>query len=263
MAPILEQRCQECHGAEKQKSGLRLDSRAAALAGGESGEPAIVPGDALASRLVRNITLPREHDHAMPPAGKRRLSPEEVWVLIDWINRGADWLDPTEALAEGLPAPSEEVMESLRQRGFHLELLSRGWALLRVDRVPEGARLSELAPLAAHVTWLDLSGYTFESGEVKMLEGMERLTRLALQRSNVSDADLPVVGGLEQLRSLDLYATDVSDAGLEHLRNLELLERLFLWQTAASEAGAERLRAALPELRIDRGIAAAEAEKAL
>jgi len=34
--PLLVEKCQSCHGAEKQKGGLRLDSRAALLKGGES-----------------------------------------------------------------------------------------------------------------------------------------------------------------------------------------------------------------------------------
>jgi mono/diheme cytochrome c family protein len=41
--PIFAKHCISCHGAEKQKSGLRLDQKAAALAGGDSGK-AIVPG---------------------------------------------------------------------------------------------------------------------------------------------------------------------------------------------------------------------------
>ena len=52
--PILAERCFECHGAEKHKSGLRLDSRAAALIGGEHG-PALAPGDVGASRMAEAI----------------------------------------------------------------------------------------------------------------------------------------------------------------------------------------------------------------
>ena len=41
---VLEGRCFECHGAEMQKSGLRLDSMVGTLKGGDSGEKTIVPG---------------------------------------------------------------------------------------------------------------------------------------------------------------------------------------------------------------------------
>src|SRR4051812_24304466 len=50
--PIFEAHCYACHGPEQQKNGLRLDSRAAALAGGDSG-PAILPGNSSKSRLIQ------------------------------------------------------------------------------------------------------------------------------------------------------------------------------------------------------------------
>jgi len=106
VAPILDAHCVECHGPEKQKHGLRLDSREAALKGGESGKPAIVPGNALASVIVEAITLPPANQRAMPPEGKPRLTPEQVVTLIDWINRGAEWADATQRAAVGVEPPS-------------------------------------------------------------------------------------------------------------------------------------------------------------
>src|SRR5689334_18962173 len=52
--PVLATHCLECHGARKQKGGLRLDSRAAVLAGGDSG-PAIVPGKPEKSLLITAV----------------------------------------------------------------------------------------------------------------------------------------------------------------------------------------------------------------
>src|SRR5438093_2505957 len=51
--PLLAANCLECHGPKKQESGLRLDSRAAAIDGGDSGERAIVPGDPDRSLLIK------------------------------------------------------------------------------------------------------------------------------------------------------------------------------------------------------------------
>src|SRR4051794_35368961 len=61
--PILVEQCQGCHGSKKIKAGLRLDSRASALAGGDSG-PAIVPGRPDESPLVAAI---RYEGPEMPP----------------------------------------------------------------------------------------------------------------------------------------------------------------------------------------------------
>jgi hypothetical protein len=86
---VLEHRCIACHGGEKQKGGLRLDSRAAMLKGGKSGHPAVVPGDPGRSELIRVCLLPSTHEDAMPPDGKEPLTTAELNVLIDWVRHGA------------------------------------------------------------------------------------------------------------------------------------------------------------------------------
>jgi mono/diheme cytochrome c family protein len=196
VAPILETHCQECHGPEKQKHGLRLDSREAALKGGESGKPAIVPGDAMASVLVEAITLPPTNERAMPPEGKPRLSPEQVVTLIDWINRGAEWADATQRASIGVEPPPPHALAELRKAGFQVAPLARGISLVRVDVVPPDARLAALRPIAEQIAWLDLSGKVLEPGESAELAAMPNLTRLELQRSNVGDDDLRQVASL-------------------------------------------------------------------
>ncbi len=85
---ILQEHCVQCHGPEKQKGDLRLDSQEAILEGGENGE-VVVPGKPMESRLVELITLPRDDDDAMPPKGKGQLKAEEILTLIRWIKAGA------------------------------------------------------------------------------------------------------------------------------------------------------------------------------
>jgi uncharacterized membrane protein/mono/diheme cytochrome c family protein len=87
--PILEKHCTECHGEEKQEGDFRVDQTTTLLSGGESGEPAVVPGDAMASRMVKLISLNSTHEEVMPPEGKGTLGSDEIVTLIRWINLGA------------------------------------------------------------------------------------------------------------------------------------------------------------------------------
>jgi mono/diheme cytochrome c family protein len=87
--PILAIHCFACHGPTKQKSGLRLDVKTAALAGGDNGK-AIVPGKSADSPLVRQVAGIAEP--VMPP-GDERLSAADVGVLRAWIDQGANWPD--------------------------------------------------------------------------------------------------------------------------------------------------------------------------
>ena len=83
--PLLAKHCWKCHGPNQQKAGLRLDSRAATLAGGEHG-PAVVPGEPAASLLMRAI---RYQGPKMPPTGP--LPVRAAKALETWIATGAVW----------------------------------------------------------------------------------------------------------------------------------------------------------------------------
>ncbi len=87
--PLLVQHCFECHGEEKQKGQLRLDSREAALAGGESGA-AMIPTNPSESLLLQSV---RYESYEMPPSGK--LAESDIAVLEEWIRRGAPWPSST------------------------------------------------------------------------------------------------------------------------------------------------------------------------
>lgn len=84
--PVLAARCVACHGPAQQMSGLRLDFAASVLAGGNNG-PAVVVGNAAASKLIERVTSDRK-GFQMPPMGAR-LSAKEIATLRAWIDAGA------------------------------------------------------------------------------------------------------------------------------------------------------------------------------
>jgi hypothetical protein len=86
--PLLESRCISCHGPDKVKGGLRLDSREAVLKAGDSGEPAVVPHRPEKSLLLHAV-MHAKKDLEMPP--KEKLTPRDIAVLEQWIRDGAPW----------------------------------------------------------------------------------------------------------------------------------------------------------------------------
>ena len=95
--PVLVEHCYECHSeqAKKIKGGLRLDSRAGWLAGGDGGTTAIVPGKPEESLLIR-VVQHLEDDLAMPPK-KPKLPGAVIADLVAWVQRGAP--DPRDGAA--------------------------------------------------------------------------------------------------------------------------------------------------------------------
>jgi mono/diheme cytochrome c family protein len=86
--PILKARCHECHGPDMREAGLRLDEKALALAGGDSG-PVIVPGEPGESLLLE-LVRGEDPDRLMPPKDAT-LTKNEIALLERWIKEGATW----------------------------------------------------------------------------------------------------------------------------------------------------------------------------
>ena len=86
--PILEANCVACHGPEKAKGKLRLDTAAGIRRGGNSGEPLFIPGQRKQSFLYKLVSR-EDPEEAMPPEKEEALSPEEVERIGLWIDQGA------------------------------------------------------------------------------------------------------------------------------------------------------------------------------
>ena len=86
--PILERRCSVCHGPEKHKAGLSMESYETLLKGGKDG-PALVAGKAFDSPMIHRLLLPPDDDDHMPPQGKPQPTPAEIAALQWWIEQGA------------------------------------------------------------------------------------------------------------------------------------------------------------------------------
>lgn len=81
--PLLQSQCTRCHGESKAEEGLRLDSFEMLMAGAEDGA-VIVPGDAANSLLVQLV------ESGQMPRRSTKLSAEQIQLLVDWINQGAN-----------------------------------------------------------------------------------------------------------------------------------------------------------------------------
>ena len=101
--PLLVDHCFSCHGDGKAMGGVRLDSRAAMLKGGDHG-PVLNPGSPEQSLLLRVV----HYDGAvkMPPAGK--LSADAIAALTQWVKMGAPW--PETKAAENAASASRYVI---------------------------------------------------------------------------------------------------------------------------------------------------------
>lgn len=126
--PLLQQRCLGCHNGDKQRGGLRLDRANAALKGGESLGPAIVPGKSETSPLIR-VVAGLEDGFTMPPEGPT-LTAKEIGLLRAWIDQGAKW--PVATTDED-PTASHWSFQPLKNTAPP-DVMTNEWCRTPIDR---------------------------------------------------------------------------------------------------------------------------------
>jgi hypothetical protein len=155
--PILARHCISCHGAEKPRGGLRLNTALAARKGGKDG-PAIVPGKAEESPLLEAVL--GEGSGVRMPLNRPPLAAADIALLRDWIDQGAkapaDETPITVAHWSFVP-PERPQLPDVRQSRWPRNPIDR-FILQRLE--DEGLKPSPEADRQALLrrVWLDLAG---------------------------------------------------------------------------------------------------------
>jgi len=275
MQPILDEKCVRCHGSSAQKGGLRLDSFASVIRGGESGQ-AIAPGKADESELVRRILMPPSSRDAMPPSGRPALTLGEGQLILWWIAAGAD--EQATILAANPPPLVQGILEDLGVRNeslvfahpvtasdpqalaklrenFQAQLLFSGGGFLRVQprfdrKLGEPLRLDALAAVVDQLVWLDLSNANVPEAQLVALGRFHKLQRLNLSGTQAGDATIAQLIKLPYLENLNLYRTAVTDSTLDALGRMPSLASVYLSETAVTPAGVARFHETHPNVRV-------------
>lgn len=287
IAPILQKSCIECHGPNKQKGDLRLDTKDAALKGAKSG-PVIIAGDADKSEAYKRIVLPKGHDDIMPPKGEP-LSKAQTDLIKEWIAGGAKWPDGEVVKAD------EATVTAAATHGGHGEVVipklpeyKPTAAEMKAVAALEAAGVS-IRPIAQNVNWreasfrglgtnatdttitpikdvvglmeLNLAGTKVTDAGLAALKGLVNLTMLHLEHTKVGDAGLAHLKGLNNLEYVNVFDTQVTDAGLKHLEGLPKLKNVYIWQSKVTDAGIASLKKALPNVKVHGGWVATDLAK--
>lgn len=268
--PFFEDYCVSCHGAEKTKGGLRLDSFEHLKKGGEDG-PALLAGDSTHSTLIKRLSLPDDDEDHMPPAEKPQPAPELIKLVAWWIDQGADPAARTADLK--IPADLARLFvprEVLRPRPradveaalaagvapvkFTVSFVALDTAGLRISSTRAGDEdVERLLVLRENITELDLSRAPVTDPALTAIGRMTNLQSLRLDGTAITDSGVSLLTPLQQLRYLNLNRTPITDRALESLRRLKALRKIYLADTAVTAEAVKRLHSDLyPAAAADR-----------
>jgi Protein of unknown function (DUF1553)/Protein of unknown function (DUF1549)/Concanavalin A-like lectin/glucanases superfamily/Planctomycete cytochrome C len=161
--PILSENCYPCHGPDPgaRKAKMRLDRAEFAYAPHDKSGPAIIPGRADKSPLVRKIEAKNPKDRMPPPEAHKTLKPEQIALLREWVKQGAVYEEHWSFLA-----PKPQAVPDVKQKEWVRNAVDN-FILARLEQ--EGLRPSPEADrrsLIRRVTY-DLTGLPPSPQEVE------------------------------------------------------------------------------------------------
>jgi mono/diheme cytochrome c family protein len=277
--PILMDRCVSCHGAEKQKGELRLDSIAAINKGGKNG-PVIVAGDPAKSSLYTLTILPKGDNDIMPAKGDP-LTQQQTDMIRDWIARGARFDavkndEPTPAASattphiiaptdidlrsENLSKPDATTIKALQDMGAIVVAISRNKTALDVDlsHVHHGINpsiMTMIERLADNIFWLDLQKTAINDQHMAIIGRCKNLMRVHVNNTQITSAGIAELANCSELIYVNVIGTAVDDRGLLSLAPLKKLERVYSKDSKITAEGIQKLQVANPRVRVVGGLA--------
>jgi uncharacterized membrane protein len=281
--PILQEKCYGCHSAIKQKGKLRLDEKELILKGGEDGM-IIHAGEAMNSSLFKNILLDPVDEKHMPPKGKPQITEQEKILLEWWINNGASFdkkvkelpqnnsipnilialqsNEKSKAVLANIPikeiSPADvKTINSLKNKGVTVVNVALNSNYLSANFITLSSTNDTIHDLVDQIkenlVWIKMPGMHFTDELTETIAACNSLTKLSINNSNITDAQLIKLNSLQELQYLNLVNTKITLAALLKLSNLKKLTQLFIGQTGINSAELNKIKTIFPKAEINFG----------
>lgn len=281
--PLLQRKCYNCHGKNKQKGGLRMDDSARLWKGGKDGI-VLIAGKADESEMIKRLLLPRNHEDHMPPKEKPQLNEQEIAVLHWWIASGAPFhkkvkelqqtgklkpillsfqnASPEKKLISDIPlAPvkkaDQQAINKLKERGVVVLPVAQNSNYLMGNFVTADSitdrDMALLLPLQQQLVWLKLGNTHISDSSLPIISKLKNVTRLQLERTNITDTGLAYLRTMDNLQYLNLVGTKVTLNGVLTLKDLKNLQSVYLYQTLIKSSEWMTIKNNFPNTLIDSG----------
>ena len=223
IAPILAQKCVSCHGPDKVKGNLQLQSPELIVKGGKDGNilNSIQNEEAL---LLQRIHLPNADEKHMPPADKLQLTLEELTLVTKWVKAGGNFtkkiseLAKTDSLAILAMAYKAPAKGSGENKNNAPDLKQYNSSYLTVNYLFNGSEEIE-------VNFFQGSFYKIE--QLKNLEKIkDKIVSLNMQGMPITKEDLAIIIQFTKLKKLNLNYTTLTLNDLAPLKNITSLKNL-------------------------------------
>ena len=278
--PVFEEKCIACHNKKQAYGGLNMNTFDNLIRGGNNGL-GIHKDNPYKSLIYKRVSMSQNEAKFMPPTGTP-LSFNQVAVLKWWIDNGAKLKVPLTKLRNDenirglveenyrldlrekpyietlkLPPINQNKLEVLDEGKYQWRFLNIEKSLLDVKFVGKKITFNDielLLKLKEHIIWLNLSNCQLKDDMLSLISEFKNLTRLRVQKNNLTDKCIPHLKDINNLKELNLYDTLITDNSFEVLIKMESLEKVFLWKSEVSTLGVEKFKRQKSKIEVITGL---------
>ncbi len=271
IAPVLSQKCISCHGTDKMKGNLQLNSAENILKGGKHGD--ILKGDANSSPLLlQRIHLPLNDEKHMPPEGKLQLTSEEISFLTSWVKRGAnfkiksDQLSPNDSLLLLTKNSRVDSDQKFEPKGnlpdltaFNSDYCTTNYLFHGSDEVEVNffqgifynhENLKKLEKIKNQIVSLNMQGMPLKKEDLEIIGRFINLQEINLNGTKLEISALNILKSLPQLKSVSICGIEFDEAALDKFLDQSKFSELNVWTKNGSQKQLEKLIQKYPAIKI-------------
>ena len=274
VAPVLAQKCISCHGAEKMKGDLQLNTPANILKGGKNG--AVLQGDLnKVALLLERIHLPQSDEEHMPPDGKSQLTADELAILSHWIKGGSDFKIKLNELAK---EDSLRVLISKTRLSDHqtvepktnlpdlkefnsnyctVNYLFNGSADVEVNffqgHFYDKENLKKLTKIKGQIVSLNMQGMPLAKEDLNTIIQFTDLQKVNLNYTGLDMASLEILKPMTKLRSVSICGIEYDETSLNKFLDRANFASVNIWSNNTDKKMVERIVSKYPAIKIVAG----------
>ena len=272
--PILQQKCVGCHGADKVKGDLLLNTPANILKGGKDGNILSFDKDK-ESMLFERIHLDITHKKHMPPEGKTQLTTEEVAILSRWIKAGGDFKVKMRELAKTdslfllankyTPVDNTKVigktglpdLKEYNSSYCTANYLFNGSDAIEVNFFQRNfysqAVLKKLENVKDQIIRLNMQSMPLTSEDINIISQFNNVENINLNYTSLDIKAIEPLKQLKKLKYLSICGIKFSEAELNAFLKGATFSKINVWSNVNNQAQLEKLAAQYPKIKFTIG----------
>ena len=271
IAPILTQKCISCHGPEKMKGQLQLQSPELIVKGGKNGS--ILNGiQNEEAQILQRIHLPNVDEKHMPPIDKLQLTLEELTLLNKWVKAGGNFtkkiseLAKTDSLAILAMAYKAPTKGSGDNKNNAPDLKQYNSSYLTVNYLFNGSeeievnffqasfykkeQLANLVKIKDKIISLNMQGMPVTKEDLAIILQFTKLKKLNLNYTKLNLNDLQPIKTITSLKNLSICGMDVNQNTLTKFLDKAPFTEINIWTNHSSEKEFQQLMANNKKVKI-------------